>query len=333
MKLFKKYSVKAVEIAITYNCNQHCQHCSASFFTKKLPFTKEKIKDIIKQCADIGTIYVCLTGGEPTLDKNLEEYISEIKRYNMFPIIITNGTILDKKGILKLKKAGLMGFYVSINGSGKSHESFANRNGNYSKAIENLLYAKKIGLFARIATVPLHETLKNKEFDNIINFARDNDITIKINYPIPTGSYSKKKSVMLNEEERKIVKKYEKLPFVSTDLLNGIHENSCPGINSSLYITYYGDILPCPFIPISFGNLWNTELKEFSPILNNKNYFNKEHRMCVAGESKEFIENYMNPVYENKETPVTIKEHPKFKNNLGKQEIVRAKSKVNPKKG
>ena len=66
----------------------------------------------------------------------------------------------------------------------------------------------------------------------------------------------------------------------------------CNTINR-LYITPIGDVLPCPYVHIKVGNVFESSLKEISEKGFKVRYFREYSDKCLAGEDLEFIENYM----------------------------------------
>ena len=38
--------------------------------------------------------------------------------------------------------------------------------------------------------------------------------------------------------------------------------------------------------------------------------FNKKHKMCYAGVSREFVYDYLDPIFEHKKVPIPIEKHP-----------------------
>jgi MoaA/NifB/PqqE/SkfB family radical SAM enzyme len=58
-------------------------------------------------------------------------------------------------------------------------------------------------------------------------------------------------------------------------------------------ITPIGDVLPCPYVHIGIGNIFESSLKEISENGFRVKYFREYSEKCLAGEDKEFIKNYM----------------------------------------
>ena len=60
-----------------------------------------------------------------------------------------------------------------------------------------------------------------------------------------------------------------------------------------LYITPWGDVLPCPFIHIKLGNIYEQSLPEIVDYTFSIPEFSGFSDKCLAGEDREFVSRYM----------------------------------------
>ena len=70
-------------------------------------------------------------------------------------------------------------------------------------------------------------------------------------------------------------------------------EWGCRTVNGLIYITEGGDVLPCPFIHVSLGNIIDEPLSTILERGWRVTKFRDYSSHCLAGEDREFIENYM----------------------------------------
>lgn len=98
-------------IPITYNCNLNCAYCFISSKEKKdIPS-----KDLKEYIANFKGYYIGLSGGEPTLNKDLPNYIRFINSIKKVPVIITNGIKLSSESFLnKLTESGNFNIFFSL---------------------------------------------------------------------------------------------------------------------------------------------------------------------------------------------------------------------------
>ena len=83
-----------VTIAVTYNCQCDCAHCSAVDYQRENrrnghALSYDELKSAIEQAVDLGTTCVILTGGEPLLFPRIYDLIASggplAKRLHHFP--------------------------------------------------------------------------------------------------------------------------------------------------------------------------------------------------------------------------------------------------------
>jgi MoaA/NifB/PqqE/SkfB family radical SAM enzyme len=101
---------------------------------------------------------------------------------------------------------------------------------------------------------------------------------------------------------------------------NYVVQKGCPAGKESFYISPYGDVLGCPFIQISLGNVMEESLKTIhSRVIKNK-YYGNYHPKCLIGEDHDFIERYSKLIEKNKGVQLPLSE--KSFNELEKVKLV-----------
>src|ERR1700736_4448269 len=83
---------------ITHRCPLHCVYCS-----NPLEMTSEKEEmpavtweRIFREAAELGALHVHLTGGEPALRPDLEEFVRAGRASNLYVNLITSGIGLNE---------------------------------------------------------------------------------------------------------------------------------------------------------------------------------------------------------------------------------------------
>ena len=84
-------------IELTYRCNLHCTHCYCPPSERSEEFTTEEWISIIDGMADMGCLFLLLTGGDPLLRKDFAEIYRHAKQRGMLVTVFTNGTLIDEK--------------------------------------------------------------------------------------------------------------------------------------------------------------------------------------------------------------------------------------------
>lgn len=110
-------------IEVNGGCNYTCQMCPQTSGRGKNWLKKMSLKDferVVEECAQHGLNVVNLEGsGEPTLNRDLPEYIKIVRKYNAKPFIYTNGFRLKGDFMKKCVDAGLALARFSVIGYNK----------------------------------------------------------------------------------------------------------------------------------------------------------------------------------------------------------------------
>lgn len=175
---------------VTNRCNFRCKHC---FYWKKLNQEKNELN--LKQIAKVVKSLkhplnmVSITGGEPTLRKNLVEIcnlfykINKTKRIN----ISTNGFLTgfickSTKRILKENPNKRLTIFISVDGLEKTNDSMRGIKGSFKKTIQTIKELKKIknkNLTIMVATTICNQNYK--ELPQIIKLIKKFKVVHKFN--------------------------------------------------------------------------------------------------------------------------------------------------------
>ena len=147
--------VKIFWLVLTEKCNNRCVWCYAEGSPHKNAISFSKAKKIIDLMADCGAKRCILIGGEPTCYPDLTALISHAKSKNLTAFIITNGRLLSESYIDKLKKAGLDGMSISIEGStAKIHDGVTQVKGSFDQTVQGIKNCIKMKMpFSTITTI------------------------------------------------------------------------------------------------------------------------------------------------------------------------------------
>ncbi|MCK6439487.1 MAG: radical SAM protein, partial [Planctomycetes bacterium] len=93
----KAYQAKLpvnVQLQITDLCNLRCEHCYNSTEHKHKELSFEEIDNLLGQLKKAGALYLCLTGGEPTLHPRFFDIARAVRNHGLVLEVITNATLL-----------------------------------------------------------------------------------------------------------------------------------------------------------------------------------------------------------------------------------------------
>ncbi len=268
--LKKKLQLRKIFIGVTYICQCRCPHCLAGFYkrTPQLELSDVEIKRFIDRLHEVNPLAITFFGGEPLLRKNIEELISYTSSKGYITELETNGLLLDKERVRALKKAGLNRLWVSLDSSKPDvHDQLRGVPGCYEKVLIALRYCVAEGLSCGINTYATKEKIRDGTLKEIIEIGkkiRVNDIFII--FPTCTGRW------LLNEEAALGREDTSKIKELFTGIVNNWMRVKMP-LSGTLYfkcavlekitcyISPYGEVQPCCFMPFSFGNIRESGLR------------------------------------------------------------------------
>ena len=255
-------------VAVTYRCQCKCKHCGSAFYTTKKAeeLTSQELKELVKQMPAVHTDTVSFFGGEPLLRDDICELIAYGRQQGLATVLDTNGAALDEAIAKRLKEAGLNMAFVSIDSANPEvHNGLRGIPGLFDKAVAAINYCKKYGIHPRIATYVDRERLNNGDFARLIEFSEKLGVELRILLPILAGRWNEAKDVKLTTEE---IQKFKAMlkpgkVYWEQEVCSALDHNFvCAALSRKMYyVTAYGDITPCCYVPLSFGNVKKEPLK------------------------------------------------------------------------
>lgn len=187
----------------THKCNLSCKHCYSNAGTapQKELATKEAL-EVVDQLADFGVTALAFSGGEPLSRKDFFEVASHAVKRGLYVSVATNGTLLTKENVKKLKQAKINYVEVSIDGAtAQTHDSFRGVPGAFDKAVAGLKNCVEADLCACIATTATKSNIA--EMPGILDLAEEigAERFTYFNF-IPTGRGKELYDQDLSPEER-----------------------------------------------------------------------------------------------------------------------------------
>ncbi len=215
----------------THRCNLDCAGCDRIRL-----YDQEHTLDLsLDQCLDAvreaDAPVVTITGGEPTLYKDLKPLVAELIRQKKQIYLCSNG-ILMESFINDFKPSSRLTLNIHLDGLEATHDRIANRPGTFKKAIAAIKLAKEKGF--RVSTnTSVFKNTDDKELESLFTLLKNlqvNGILIS-----PAFSYERvENDIFLSREEaaEKFSRMdFSKFPFMSSplylDFLTGRRQMRC----------------------------------------------------------------------------------------------------------
>jgi MoaA/NifB/PqqE/SkfB family radical SAM enzyme len=299
--------------SITNTCMYHCWHCYLHNVKEEDMPAKDAIK-ILHELQELGISVIAFTGGEPLLRKDICEIISNIDAEKSSVVLFTTGYGLTKEKAQDLKQAGLFAVIIGLEHTEKKiQDTLRNFDGAYEQALDGLKNAKSSGLYVGLSTVATKERIATGEIWEFIEFTERQGVDeVLILEPIPVGKIMDGHEVILTKNERtqlaQIQKKVNKnkthLRVLSYPYRESKQMMGCCGGYQYVHVTASGNICPCSFTPLSFGNAQKEEMNSIWRRMNTA--FKIPNADCFMLKNHEHISKYLDDGFVNPETSVQI---------------------------
>ena len=262
IRKYKSCPAAFAMIALTYRCQCKCVHCGVASYkqARKNELRYGEVIRLIDEFKRMKVVWIHFFGGEPLIVPQLADYIKYAKHNGLKTRLDTNGLLLDEGMARRLKGAGIDLICVSIDSPlPASHDKLRGIDGIFNKAMAGIRYCKQYGIECQILTYATKENLKNSELTKMIELAMDLNVTLGIASPKLVGRWLDRKELALSEEEIILLRSLLKANKVYWE--NDVIDSKeipffCSAMNRCLfYISAYGEIQPCCYLPVSFGNI------------------------------------------------------------------------------
>ena len=323
LKIFKNFFktlilrqnvLRSIGIAVTYDCHYKCEFCSARWLYRKgkKPLTVDQIVKLLNDTSKLGRIHSNFTGGEPLL-RNIDELCEIIKRTkpqsHLFSLV-TNSLPLTREKLKKLADAGLDTVQLSMESLDlKENDRIRGVKGNFDKVMGAIKYAKELGLNICLSTVVCHGN--RKEVIDMANFAKKLNVFLLLNKASSAGKWNKAEDKRMDKDDLKFFNKMLKLKHTRSDLiLNFRGRSGCPGGIERIYVTAYGDVMMCPHVQISYGNILKEPVEDIYKKMCKMPHLKKFSKVCKHAFDDRFYETYVKPIKHRTKMPIYYKDHP-----------------------
>lgn len=313
--VLKMPHLRVAEIATTFMCNSKCVMCSCSklciYEKERTRMDASEYRALGKQLDELGCVSVNVTGGEPLIREDIENVIIALDPQHKIVNLVTNGINLTRQKMRRYAALGIDSIVVSLESTcAEENDRIRGYKGHFQVVMDALQWAKEEKVKFGISL-----TLGDFNFDKVyelMNFAKDRSIFLCIAHGGSIGNWTNTDRIFLSEKNAwKILALIKKHKTMKIDFSANLSlRPGCPAILEKIYVTPYGDIMPCAFIPISFGNLRKERL---SAIWNRMVDFYKTNinsdTLCLRTYDEGFIKKYLLPIKEMQQ-PVPITIHP-----------------------
>lgn len=297
-------SIALIQLQYNYSCNFKCKHCAIEKFKDngKESLSVKEVMSIADQADKMGLASICVSGGEPLIFPDLSEVIEAIGRDRFVISIDTNGYFLDEHKIKWLVEQGVDRVHLSIDGLEGNHSIFRHNDKSWDRCIEALKHCRENGLGVVINIVPTKSLLRSGELIKELEFLKDFGEHASLIFPKPVGAFIENDEEILDTNDIEYLNSLSLKYNVSTHLTpNHGYFFGCLCFKRHFSITAYGDVLACPWIPITFGNIRNENLADIVKRGLSNMWFSYDNKFsCLSGNKDSyFYQNIIPQIYKS----------------------------------
>jgi cyclic pyranopterin phosphate synthase len=170
-----------LRLSVTDVCNFRCTYCLPDGYQGKPDeafLAPSEVEQAVRGFAAMGTQKIRLTGGEPSLRKDLPEIISRVSAVDGISTVAltTNGYKLPKK-IHEWKKAGLTQLNVSIDSLDPAEFHRITGHDRLNEVLEGLAEAHSLGMTTKINSVLMKGV--NDDLGAVLSWLKTNPMTLR----------------------------------------------------------------------------------------------------------------------------------------------------------
>ncbi len=307
----KKPRPQSATIAVTYDCQLRCIHCSAPLRKNgQFLLSLKELEEVIKQSMELGANNITLTGGEPLLREDLEDIIARVDPEKAISHVFTNGLALDNRRASSLKAAGLYAVIISLDSPlSSAHDRSRGRRGTFRAVERGVRAALDAGLLVGLSSYATNEFVAEGWLQQMAALATEWGVhELIVLDVIPTGRLLHRGDMLLTKENRQALlhqtrrfyRKHRGRPRITTQTWTNSGawfalSYGCLAGSYTIHVTGYGDVTPCDFTPLSFGNIREKSLVElWKKLTSHPAYW--EHRCDCRMQSQDFRKTYIEKI-------------------------------------
>ncbi len=298
---FKPY---LVALNLTKRCNLKCNHCYLDATTKagggSDELTTEECFRLLDQIAEVnkGCLLV-ITGGEPLVRPDILDIARQAVKLGFMVVFGTNGMLISDRVAKELVEIGVMGVGISIDSLDPAkHNAFRGVPGAWEGALAGIEASKRNGLQFQVHFSA--QPMNYKELPEVIDWAHKLGARVlNVFFMVCTGRGEELTDITPTQYEEVLgylvhcqdnykgmlvrarcaphFKRlaYEKDPNSPITKATGYMGGGCLAGTNYARVTPNGEVTPCPYMPLSAGNIRQNsfvDLWEKSDVFNSFRY-------------------------------------------------------------
>ena len=251
------------QIGITNACPQNCEYCYNKDRKGRVMDTHTICK-VISDLKRMGLVWLGLTGGEPLLNRDIVK-ILESASDDCAKKLFTTGCTLTKSMASDLKSAGVFSVSVSLDHwLEEKHDRVRRYEGAFKTALKAIDILKNLNdIHVSVSAVLPIDLIREKRVEEFLAFLINLGVhEAWLSEAKPSVEDFWKNDMIITEEDRlylcRLQDRYNSDGKITVNYLGhfeGREHFGCNAGNKMVYVDAFGDVSPCVFIQMNFGNV------------------------------------------------------------------------------
>lgn len=311
--ILKKRIPDQFSIGVTTHCPYDCIHCGAAGIVADPILTSDEINSAIQQAIDLGSYYIAFDGGETLLRKDLEQMVAKVDKTRAVAACFTSGFSLNEQRARDLKAAGLFAAHMSLDSPDEAeHDRVRGREGAFKNTVNGIEHMVNAGILADLFVVVSPHNID--DLDGFYNFAADMGMQeMSIYEIIAVGRWmdhedeviSSKDVDRLGKFQSSMNRKVEGPRVTSFPNFMGPDQFGCFAGRRWMHTTAGGDVLPCAYTPLSFGNIREEKLSAIWERMGQHEAYKCSAEYCMM-RNPEFRNKYIHSIAAGTQLPLRL---------------------------
>jgi MoaA/NifB/PqqE/SkfB family radical SAM enzyme len=311
--ILKKRVPDQLSIGITSRCPNNCIHCGAADIVSKTELTVEQINGAVSQSIELGSYYISFDGGETMMRNDLTEMVKAVDKSKAIAACFTSGFRLTEERAKDLKAAGLYATHISIDSPREEeHDRVRGREGAFKDSLQGIKSTLDAGILADMfVVVSPHNIDELEDFYGLAENLGMHELSI---YEIvAVGRWLEHEDEVISDSDVKMLGRFQKeknrksegprvtaLPYFM-----GPDQFGCFAGRRWMHVTPAGDVLPCAYTPLSFGNLVEEELNVIWKRMGQHDAYRKNADFCRMRDQR-FRQKYIHVIPKEAALPLRL---------------------------
>ncbi|PLX33480.1 MAG: radical SAM protein [Ignavibacteria bacterium] len=264
----------SVLLSVTSGCRFRCEHCYQKHDRgKDVPI--DDLVDVVRQLDAMGVAFFNIEGGDPFLAYDrLKAACAAVTTGEIMVNSTGDGITCDR--LEELRELNVRGVMFSLHAPDEEDvNSFMGRDNAWDTMLEGIACCHNVGMDVTFNTCMLRNAFYDGTFDRVMDRAHTFGASlIQLIKPKPSGAWLGEDVSFFSPSDlahvEKLVRtynndpKYAHYPFIAAQ----IHDERADmfgctaGGTDRFYINAKGDVQPCEFLNISYGNIQNEPFEQ-----------------------------------------------------------------------